>query len=139
MEISRLRAELARVKMERDILGKATAYFAKAAKCSTPSSNATGPCGRSRVQRRVREISVSGGYHGHVARRASTAPRRDLSDDALLLHIKAIHAQTRGGCGWPRTWNELLARGVRVGKDRVQKLMRCAWLGSSGIPASRRS
>ena len=32
MEISRLRAELARVKMERDILGKATAYFAQAAK-----------------------------------------------------------------------------------------------------------
>jgi len=32
MEISRLRAELTRVKMERDILGKATAYFAKAAK-----------------------------------------------------------------------------------------------------------
>ena len=29
MEISRLRAELARVKMERDILGKATAYFSK--------------------------------------------------------------------------------------------------------------
>ena len=28
MELSRLRAELARVKMERDILGKATAYFA---------------------------------------------------------------------------------------------------------------
>ena len=32
MEISRLRAELVRVKMERDILGKATAYFAKASK-----------------------------------------------------------------------------------------------------------
>ena len=32
MEISRLRAELARVKMERDILGKATAYFAKCQK-----------------------------------------------------------------------------------------------------------
>jgi transposase len=31
-EISRLRAELARVKMERDILGKATAYFAKGQK-----------------------------------------------------------------------------------------------------------
>ncbi|EPM69868.1 transposase IS3/IS911 [Pseudomonas syringae pv. actinidiae ICMP 18886] len=30
MEISRIRAELARVKMERDILEKATAYFAKA-------------------------------------------------------------------------------------------------------------
>ena len=32
MEISRLRAELAQVKMERDILGKATAYFAKGRK-----------------------------------------------------------------------------------------------------------
>ena len=29
MELARLRAELARVKMERDILGKATAYFAR--------------------------------------------------------------------------------------------------------------
>jgi len=32
MEISRLRAELARVTMERDILGKATALFAKGRK-----------------------------------------------------------------------------------------------------------
>ena len=32
MEISRLRAELAQVKMERDILGKATAYLAKGPK-----------------------------------------------------------------------------------------------------------
>jgi len=32
MVISRLRAELARVTMERDILGKATAYFAKGQK-----------------------------------------------------------------------------------------------------------
>jgi transposase len=32
VEIRRLRAELARVTMERDILGKATAYFAKGQK-----------------------------------------------------------------------------------------------------------
>ncbi len=32
MEIARLRAELTRVKMERNILGKATAYFAKGTK-----------------------------------------------------------------------------------------------------------
>jgi transposase len=32
MEVSRLRADLARVTMERDILGKATAYFAKGQK-----------------------------------------------------------------------------------------------------------
>ena len=63
------------------------------------------------------------GYHAHFVRRASGAQRRHLSDDALLVHIKAIHAETRGGYGWPRTWKELLARGLRVGKERVQKLM----------------
>jgi len=74
------------------------------------------------VQCRVLRISLAG-YHEHFVRRASGAPRRHLSDDALLVHIKAIHAQTRGGYGWPRVWKELLARGIRVGKDRVQKLM----------------
>ena len=62
------------------------------------------------------------GYHEHFVRAASAAQRRHLSDDALLVHIKAIHAETHGGYGWPRTWKELLARGIRVGKDRVQKL-----------------
>jgi transposase len=47
MEISRLRAELAHVKMERDILGKATAYFAQGLKCSTPLSDSIGSSGRS--------------------------------------------------------------------------------------------
>jgi hypothetical protein len=32
-------------------------------------------------------------------RRASKAQRRHFSDDALLVHIRAIHAQTRGGYG----------------------------------------
>ena len=74
------------------------------------------------VQCRVLEVSVAG-YHEHFVRRASAAQRRHLSDDALLVHIKAIHAETHGGYGWPRTWKELLARGIRVGKERVQKLM----------------
>uniref|UniRef100_D5WZR3 Integrase catalytic region n=1 Tax=Thiomonas intermedia (strain K12) TaxID=75379 RepID=D5WZR3_THIK1 len=74
------------------------------------------------VQCRALEVSVAG-YHEHFLRRASGAQRRHLSDDALLVHIKAIHAETRGGYGWPRTWKELLARGIRVGKERVQKLM----------------
>jgi len=61
------------------------------------------------------------GYHDHRVRQARS--RRHLSDDALLVHIQAIHAETRGSYGWPRTWKELLARGIRVGKERVQKLM----------------
>lgn len=39
MEVARLRAELARVKMERDIAKKAAAYFAQDVLQSTPGSN----------------------------------------------------------------------------------------------------
>ena len=39
------------------------------------------------------------GYHQHFERAASAAQRRHLSDDALLVHIKAIHAETHGGYG----------------------------------------
>jgi transposase InsO family protein len=46
-----------------------------------------------------------------------------VSDDALLANIKAIHAQIKGEYGWPRMWKELLALGVRVGKERVRKPM----------------
>ncbi|BBI43529.1 hypothetical protein KPSA1B_102257 [Pseudomonas syringae pv. actinidiae] len=41
----------------------------------------------------------------------------------MLVHIRAIHARSRGSYGWPRIWRGLLADGVRVGKERVQKLM----------------
>jgi transposase InsO family protein len=83
------------------------------------------------VQCRVLQVSVAG-YHEHFVRRASDAQRRHLSDDALLVHIKAIHAETRGGYGWPRIWKELLARGIRVGKDRVQKLMQLHGIRANG-------
>ena len=47
-----------------------------------------------------------------------------VSAMALLTHIKAIDAETRGAYGWPRVWRELRQRGVRVGKERVRKMMR---------------
>jgi putative transposase len=47
-----------------------------------------------------------------------------MSNDALLAHIKVIHAEVKGEYGWPRMWKELLARGMRVGKERVRKLMK---------------
>jgi hypothetical protein len=50
------------------------------------------------VQCRVLEVSISG-YHEHFVRSASSAQRRHLSDDALLVHIKAIYAETRGAYG----------------------------------------
>jgi len=69
----------------------------------------------------VLRVSTSGFYE-HERRGGQPAPGR-LSDDALLVHIKALHAEVRGEYGWPRIWKELLARGIRVGKERVQKLM----------------
>jgi transposase InsO family protein len=65
------------------------------------------------------------GYHERNRREKGhhEGPRRSLSNDALLVHIRAVHAQTKGEYGWPRVWKELLARGIRVGKQRVQTLM----------------
>jgi len=69
------------------------------------------------------EVSPSG-YHQRQQRTAQDKPHRGcMSNDALLAHIKAIHAQVKGEYGWPRMWKELLARGVRVGEERVRKLM----------------
>ena len=70
------------------------------------------------------EVSPSG-YHQHRQRRALHQGKLGgrVSNDALLAHIKAIHAQVKGEYGWPRMWKQLLASGIRVGKERVRKLM----------------
>jgi transposase InsO family protein len=76
-----------------------------------------------RVQCRVLLVSVSG-YHEHLARRVAIAQRRHLSNEALLVHIGAVYAENRGAYGWPRIWRQLRAQGTRVGKKRVQCLMK---------------
>ncbi len=63
------------------------------------------------------------GFHQHRARRRQIAHRRHLTDAALLAHISAVYAEHRGAYGWPRIWRELVKRGIRVGKQRVQRLM----------------
>jgi putative transposase len=67
-------------------------------------------------------VSVSG-FHQHRARQRKIVQRRHLSDEALLTHISAVYAENRGAYGWPRIWRELIKRGIRVGKQRVQRLM----------------
>ena len=73
------------------------------------------------VQCRVLRVSVSG-FHQHRARRR-IAERRHVSDRALLAHISAVYAEHRGAYGWPGIWREMVQRGMRVGKQRVQRLM----------------
>ncbi len=72
----------------------------------------------------VLEVSASG-YFNWLRQRHSccSGPSGRHSDEALLAHIRAIHAQVKGEYGWPRMHKELLTRGIRVGKDRVRRLM----------------
>jgi len=72
-------------------------------------------------------VSASG-YFEHWRRADENRPtrpgaRKRISNEALLANINAIHAEFKQEYGWPRMWKELLIRGIRVGKDRVQKLM----------------
>ena len=79
-------------------------------------------------------VSASG-YFDHVAcggRKDSSRPGGRLSDEAALAHIKAAHAGSKGEYGWPRIWKELISRGVRVGKDRIQKLMKLHGIKARG-------
>ncbi len=73
----------------------------------------------------VLEVSPSGyfSWSGGSTQRSTGGPPRFHSDEALLAHMRAIYAQIGGEYGWPRMHKELLARGVRVGKERVRLLM----------------
>jgi putative transposase len=71
-------------------------------------------------------VSTSG-YFEHQRRRRPSQPSRPgdgrIGNEALVVHIRALHAEVNGECGCPRKWRELLARGIRVGKARSQRLM----------------
>ena len=62
---------------------------------------------------------------------AQTGPNR-LSNEALLLLIRSIHAEVRQEYGYPRMTKELNARGLRVGKERVRKLMQLHGIKAKG-------
>jgi putative transposase len=62
---------------------------------------------------------------------------RDLADAWLIEQISEIHEANRGVYGSPRIQAELrMARGVRVGRKRVQRLMKMA--GISGLVTRKR-
>jgi putative transposase len=87
------------------------------------------------VQCRVLDVSASG-YRQYRARQMGEAvpfqPGRRIGDVALLVNIKAIFSEVKGAYGWPRIWRELVARGIRAGKERVRKLMKAHGLRARG-------
>jgi putative transposase len=82
---------------------------------------------------RVLGVSRSGFY----AWQTRAPSDRALSDAWLLERIREIHTTNRGVYGAPRIHAELqLAQGIRVGRKRVERLMREA--GLSGLVPKRR-
>lgn len=78
------------------------------------------------LQCEVLNVSASGYFERQRRKDTdhSEPPSKRLSDAALLIHIKAVHAASKGEYGWPRIWRELRANGVRVWKERVRRLMK---------------
>jgi putative transposase len=56
--------------------------------------------------------------------RGGSPDRQRLSEAQVVALIRAIHAEVRCAYGSPRMLDELRARGFRVGKTRVERLMR---------------
>jgi putative transposase len=71
---------------------------------------------------RLLGVSPSG-YHAWLKRQPS---RRTTMDAALIVDIRAVHAASRGTYGVPRIHAELTAKGIRIGRKRVARLMRQA-------------
>jgi putative transposase len=71
---------------------------------------------------RVLGVSPSGYYAWHK-RPLSAHARADVE---LTAEIQAIHRESRGTYGAPRVHAELAARGLRISRKRVARLMRAA-------------
>lgn len=74
------------------------------------------------VRTMCRALGVS--PSAYYAWRSRPESRRERSDRALLVEIRAVHRESRGTYGALRVHAELRARGVRCGKNRVARLMR---------------
>ncbi len=72
------------------------------------------------VQCGVLDVSCSG-YYAWKGR--PVAPRA-TEDAELVIEIKAAHKAGRGAYGSPRVHRELRAQGRRIGRKRVERLMR---------------
>ena len=73
---------------------------------------------------RLLDVSPSG-YYAWTKRRPS---RRARTDTVLIAEIRAAHAASRRTYGVPRIHADLAARGLRVGRKRVARLMAAAGL-----------
>jgi putative transposase len=127
-ELRHLRKQVKRLEQERDILKRATALFAREAETREYLPAHLG--GESPLRppclpdvRAAR--GLESGYWAWVKRPPSD---RELGDAWLVEQIRRIHAASSGRYGSPRVHAMLARDGIRVGRKRVERLMRLAGL-----------
>jgi putative transposase len=119
LEIDRLRREVQKLKAERDILKKATAFFEGSDMkfVFIAKHRNVWP-----VARLCNALGVSrSGFHGWLNRSPSA---RSRSDEALGQQVKASFAASDRTYGARRVWHDLLAEGADCGLHRIERLMR---------------
>jgi len=78
------------------------------------------------IKTMCRSFGVSrAGYYAWLGREPSA---RSKTDDALTARIAAIHKASRESYGAPRVHAELIDEGIRVGRKRVERLMKATGL-----------
>ena len=118
MELARTKRELVIVKMERDILKKAAAYFAREslpryAMMKEQRLNYPVP-----LLGRMLNVSTSG-YYAWVDRPLSNRAREELR---LELEIRAADQRTRQTYGPERLQHDLAEHGIQVGICRIKRI-----------------
>ena len=135
LKLLRLKREVKRLRMERDILKKAAAWFARESELDPQRGYAFMKAYRATfplaAMCRVLGLSPSG-YYDWLKRPPSARTRRDVELQGKIL---LIWGGSRETYGCPRIQAELQAAGERVSRKRVARLMRD--LGIQGVTRRR--
>ncbi|MFZ6755998.1 IS3 family transposase [Undibacterium sp. Ji50W] len=121
MELSRLRAEVARLKRENEINKKSSGVLCEGCSVKYAWIDAQGKSFALSDMCKILEVSISG-YRAW--KRGGIPDRKRLTDEQMLALIRAIHAEIKGAYGSPRMVRELRLRGFTASKERVERLMR---------------
>jgi transposase-like protein len=119
-ELTHLRRENKRLQMEREILKKSGSLLRQGEHVRFAFILVEKAFYSIVMLCRVLGVSRSG-FHAWARRPRA---QRARSDAQLAAHVAAVHKRSRGTYGSPRVHAELRAKGVRVGKKRVERLMR---------------